>query len=158
MLLVVAAPIQDTTSVRYLHVCADFPMLWWPLAKRASRNRPATRLLQWWSLLPQGQFAKERRRTRDEKLKAFLGVARRLFFTLSHFTRGSLFRHAFWTGKVDSRFGQSVKFRFVMLVRLDEASTQTKQNDRVVDERSTQAKKTDRVVDEGSTHKKRQIG
>ena len=59
---------------------------------------------------------------------------------------------------MDSRVGQSVKFRFVMLVRLDEASTQTKQHDRVVDERSTQAKKTDRVVDEGSTHKKRQIG
>ena len=86
------------------------------------------------------------------KLKAFLGVARRLFFTLSHFTKGSLFRNSFWTGKVDSRFGQSVTFRFFfMLVLLDEASTQTK-NDRVVDERSTQAKKTDRVVDEGSTH------
>ena len=38
-----------------------------------------------------------------------------------------------------------------MLVRLDEASRKTKQNDRVVDEASTQAKKTDRVVDEGST-------
>ena len=46
------------------------------------------------------------------KLKAFLGVARRLFFTLSHFTKGSLFRNSFWTGKVDSRFGQSVTIRF----------------------------------------------
>ena len=157
MLLVVAAPIQDTTSVRYLHVCADLPMLWWPLAKRASRNRPATRLLQWWSLLPQGQFAKQRRRKRYE-VKRFFGGSHAIFLYTLSFSKGSLFRNSFRTGKVDSRVGQSVKFRFVMLVRLDEASTQTKQHDRVVDERSTQAKKTDGVVDEGSTHKKRQIG
>ena len=125
MLLVVAAPIQDTTSVRYLHVCADLPMLWWPLAKRASRTRPATRLLQWWSLLPQGQFAKQRRRKRYE-VKSFFGGSQATFLYTLSFTKGSLFRNSFWTGKVDSRFGQSVTFRFFMLVLLDEASAQTK--------------------------------
>lgn len=41
MLLVVAAPTQDSTSVRYLHLCADLPMLCRPLAKKASRTPPA---------------------------------------------------------------------------------------------------------------------
>ena len=41
MLLVVASPTQDSTSVRYLHLCADLPMLCRPLAKKASRTSPA---------------------------------------------------------------------------------------------------------------------
>ena len=39
--LVVAAPTQDSTSVRYIHLGADLPMLCRPLAKKARRTPPA---------------------------------------------------------------------------------------------------------------------
>ena len=41
MQLVDAAPTQDSTPVRYLHLCADLRMLCWPLAMAASRTSPA---------------------------------------------------------------------------------------------------------------------